>query len=231
MSGRRPLIFPPWIDEVVKLLGAGSVFGGVYLVALITFGFSPDTTDVGYMPTQPVPYSHKLHVGELGLDCRYCHTGVEVTARAGIPPTSTCMNCHHTVRADSPKLAPLRESYSTGNPVEWVRVHDLADFAFFNHSAHVTRGIGCVSCHGRVDKMEVVYQAKSLSMGFCLKCHRNPKVNLRPVDKVTDLAWELPKDEQLAQGIGIMKDSGLLDPEGEPTWRLRQLESCSTCHR
>ena len=242
MSGeakKSSVIFPPWVDDLVKLLGIGGGFFGAYTVVLVTFGFSPKTTDVNYMPEQPIPYSHKLHVGELGLDCRYCHTGVEKSAAGAIPPTSTCMNCHHAIRRDSELLEPLRESYATGNPVEWVRVHDLADFSYFNHSAHVTRGVSCVSCHGRIDKMEVVYQAEPLSMGWCLDCHRDPAKHLRPVDKVTDLAWEpedlngdgSTADEQYAIGTEIMKQSGLLDANGEKTWRMRQLTSCSTCHR
>ncbi len=125
-------------------------------------------------PTQPVPYSHALHVGQLGMDCRYCHTGVEVAAAATIPPTQTCMNCHSKVRANSEKLIPIRESYATGMPVPWIRVHDLPDYVYFDHSAHVRRGVGCVSCHGRIDTMEVVFQAEPLSMGWCLECHRNP---------------------------------------------------------
>jgi len=121
---------------------------------------------VGYQPVQPVPYSHALHVGQLGIDCRYCHNTVEVAAQAAIPPTQTCMNCHAKIRAQSPKLLPVRESYATGMPVHWMRVHDLPDFVYFNHSAHVRRGVSCVECHGRVDKMEVVYQQEPLSMGW-----------------------------------------------------------------
>ncbi len=152
------LVFPPWFDKLLRLLGAGGALAGVYIVLIFTFGASPKTMNVGYMPEQPVPYSHALHAGELGIDCRYCHTGVEVTAAASIPPTQTCMNCHTKVRTESDKLKPLRYSYESGMPVEWVRVHDLPDYVYFNHSAHVTRGVSCVSCHGRIDRMEEVYQ-------------------------------------------------------------------------
>ncbi|MCI0650416.1 MAG: cytochrome c family protein [Planctomycetes bacterium] len=225
------LIFPPWVDDLVKLIGLGAAFGGVYTVAIVWFGFSPKTTDVGYQPEQPVPYSHALHAGDLGLDCRYCHTGVESAARAAVPPTQTCMNCHSKIRPQSPLLEPVRKSYSDGTPVEWIRVHDLADFAYFNHSAHVTRGVGCVSCHGRIDRMERVYQAKTLSMGFCLECHRNPERHLRPLDKITDMEWSLPADKQRELGLSLMRERGLHDADGAPTWRLKRLESCSTCHR
>ncbi len=226
---RRTPIFPIWFDDLVKLLGVGGAFGGVYLVVLVTFGFSPKTTDVGYQPTQPVPYSHRLHAGELGLDCRYCHTGVEQTASASIPPTQTCMNCHEKVRPDSVKLVAVRDSFASGRPVEWIRVHDLADFVYFNHRAHIHVGIGCVSCHGRVDKMETVYQAETLSMDFCLTCHRNPENHLRPRDKITDLAW-VP-DDRRQLGLELMRERGLHDANGNPTWRLRRLTDCSTCHR
>ncbi len=143
-------------------------------------------TDVGYAPEQPVPYSHALHAGQLGIDCRYCHNTVETAAHAAVPPTQTCMNCHAAIRKESEKLIPVRASYATGMPIPWVRVHDLPDYVYFNHSAHVRRGVGCVSCHGRVDTMEVVYQAEPLSMGWCLDCHRNPERHLRPVEFVTE---------------------------------------------
>lgn len=178
---KRDLIFPPWTDHLVKLLGMGAAFSGVYVVFLATFGLSPNMYAVGYMPEQPIPYSHALHAGELGMDCRYCHNSVEHTGYAAVPPTQTCMGCHNQLHTDSPKLAPLRESFSTGEPIPWVKIHDLPGYAYFNHSAHVTRGVSCVSCHGRVDRMEEVHQVEMLSMGWCLECHRAPAENLRPV--------------------------------------------------
>ena len=191
----------------------------MYATVVVAFGFSPQATDVGYEPVQPVPYSHALHVGQLGMDCRYCHTGVERAAAASVPPSQTCMNCHKTVRANSEKLIPVFESYSTGMPVEWIRVHDLPDYVYFNHSAHVRRGVGCVSCHGRIDTMEVVSQQKPLSMGWCLDCHRNPEQHLRPVEYVFQLDW-VPEEDQLALGTRL-RDTHDINPP----------QDCSTCHR
>ena len=205
------LIFPLWFDDLIKFLGAAGAFAAVYVVFLFAYGASPKTMAIGYMPEQPVPYSHALHAGELGIDCRYCHTGVESTAHASVPPSQTCMNCHTSVRTDSPKLQPIIESYQTGMPVEWVRIHDLPDYVYFNHSAHVTRGVGCVECHGRVDRMEEVYQHEMLSMGWCLKCHRNPGPRLRPKEFVTDLGW------------GLERTAEVREKQGAATRRLRSL--------
>jgi hypothetical protein len=200
---------------VLGILGPGAL---LYLVVLVWYGGSPKTTDVGYRPEQPVPYSHALHAGELGIDCRYCHNTVDTAAGAAIPPTQTCMNCHAKIRSQSAKLIPVQESYATGLPIRWIKVHDLPDYAYFNHSAHVSRGVGCVSCHGRVDKMEVVYQAEPLSMGWCLDCHREPERHLRPVEYVTDMAWQA--EDQLALGRELRE-----------THNINPSEDCSTCHR
>ncbi len=215
----RDFLFPKWTNSVRPLIGAAFVLIPVYLVALVWYGASPRTTDVGYAPKQPVPYSHALHAGELGIDCRYCHNTVEVAARAALPPTQTCMNCHKLIRAQSAKLIPVRESYATGMPIRWIRVHDLPDFVYFNHSAHVRRGIGCVSCHGRVDKMEVVSQVKPLSMGWCLDCHRNPEQYLRPVEAVTKMDY-VPGEDQLTIGRKLRK-----------AYNINPSTDCSTCHR
>ena len=211
--------FPKWTSVLRPGIALAAVGGLVYASVLVYLGFSPKATDVGYMPTQPVPYSHAVHVGQLGLDCRYCHTGVEQTAHASIPPTQTCMNCHSKVRANSEKLIPVRESYATGMPVEWIRVHDLPDYVYFNHSAHVRRGVGCVSCHGRIDTMEVVFQAEPLSMGWCLECHRNPEKHLRPIEFVTQLDW-VPEEDQLELGKRL-RELNNINPK----------ETCNTCHR
>ena len=213
-------VFPRWANKTRQL--AGLVLGGApfYLVAAIGYGFSPKTTDVGYMPEQPVPYSHALHAGEMGIDCRYCHNTVEKSGHAAVPPTETCMNCHKNVHAKNEKLEPLRESWDTGKPVHWVKVHDLPDYAFFNHSAHVTRGVGCVSCHGRVDLMEEVYQQEPLSMGWCLECHRAPEKHLRPVDQVTNMQYEPEGGDQLAVGLKLKEQNNINPPL-----------DCSTCHR
>jgi len=211
--------FPKWTWVLRPGVAVAAVGGLVYASVVIYLGFSPKATDVGYMPTQPVPYSHALHVGQLGMDCRYCHTGVEQTARATIPPTQTCMNCHSKVRANSEKLIPVRESYATGMPVPWIRVHDLPDYVYFDHSAHVRRGVGCVSCHGRIDTMEVVFQAKPLSMGWCLECHRSPEKHLRPAEFVTKLDW-VPEEDQLALGSRLRETNNINPPT-----------DCNTCHR
>ncbi len=211
-------VFPRW-SNLVRPVGAIVLLGGpLYALVVAYYGGSPKTLNVGYMPKQPVAYSHALHVGQLGMDCRYCHNTVESGAKAAIPPTDVCMNCHASIRTDSAKLLPIRESHATGMPVEWVRVHDLPGYVYFNHSAHVTRGIGCASCHGRVDKMEEVYQAKPLNMAWCLDCHRNPEQFLRPLDRITDMAWQ-PED-QLALGARLREELNI-NPSTD----------CSTCHR
>jgi menaquinone reductase, multiheme cytochrome c subunit len=212
-------VFPRWANKTRQLAGVALGVTPVYLTAFIWYGFSPLTTDVGYMPEQPVPYSHALHVGELGLDCRYCHNTVEQAAVAAIPPTQTCMNCHDRVRTDSNKLLPVRASFASDEAVPWVKVHDLPDYAYFNHSAHVTRGVGCVSCHGRVDQMVEVYQHEPLSMSWCLDCHRNPEPNLRPPAEVTNMNWIAPGDP-VEYGKKFAEQNNI-DP---PT-------DCSTCHR
>lgn len=211
-------IFPKWSNKIPKLAIVTLAILLTVVVFVFWYWFSPYNLDVGYEPKQPIPYSHKLHVGKLGMDCRYCHTGVERTAAAGVPPTQTCMNCHATVKKDSPKLEALMESWNTGNPVEWTRVHKSPDYVYFDHSAHISVGIGCLSCHGRVDQMERVRQMEPLSMGWCLDCHRSPAQHLRPTDKVTDMEWQpSPEWYQIAEA----KAKTLHPP----------VESCSGCHR
>ncbi len=222
MTKEKPneiFVFPRWTWILRPGIAAAAVGGLVYATLVVAFGFSPKATDVGYAPEQPVPYSHALHVGQLGIDCRYCHNTVENAAHAAIPPTQTCMNCHSMVRKNSEKLIPVLTSYATGMPVEWIRVHDVPDYVYFNHSAHVRRGIGCVSCHGRIDTMEVVYQAEPLSMGWCLDCHRNPESHLRPVDYVTELDW-VPEEDQLVLGARLRETNNINPPV-----------DCNTCHR
>ena len=212
-------IFPPWWN---KLPLAAAIVGGivpVLAVAGVWYFFSPWYTDVGYRPAQPVPYSHKLHVGELGLDCRYCHASVEISSVANIPPTQTCMNCHQLVKRDSEVLAPIRDSATSGRPMRWIRVHELPDYAYFTHRSHVTAGIGCVTCHGRIDEMETVTQMAPLSMGWCLDCHRNPGPNRRPVSEVTNMKWTPPRDPQVR--LAQLERERPVNP---PT-------DCSGCHR
>lgn len=219
IMAKKQLLFPVWTDKLVRIIGGLVLYLIIHAIVFVVFATSPNTTSVGYQPVQPIPYSHALHAGELGLDCRYCHTGVEQGAKATIPPTQTCMNCHANVLVNSEKLQPLRDSYESGLPVQWVRVHDLPDFVFFDHSAHVTRGVSCVSCHGRVDRMETVYQVKPLNMGWCLQCHRNPQENIRPVELVTDLGW-IPTEDPAEIGQRLMEQNNI-NPSTD----------CSTCHR
>ncbi len=212
-------IFRKRANLVPLLLLAGVAAAGVVAVGGIWYFFSPEYTDVGYQPVQPVPFSHKLHAGDLGIDCRYCHATVEVAAVASVPPTQTCMNCHRLVKTDSPKLAPVRDSAAKGQPLRWVRVHKLPDYAYFDHSVHIRAGVGCSSCHGDVASMEVITQAKPLSMSWCLTCHRDPDLALRPADLVTDTTWTPPAD-QLAFAAQVKAERHLAPPE-----------DCSGCHR
>ena len=195
----------------------------IILVLFIIFAFwywgSPQFTDVGYQPEQPVPYSHKFHVGELGMDCRYCHTGVESTAIAMIPPTQTCMNCHIMAKPNSDSLKVVKESWETGKPIQWVRVHKSPDYVYFDHSAHVNIGVGCVSCHGRVDRMSVVLQTEPLSMSWCLDCHRSPEDNLRPVNEITNMEW-YPNENHQEFAQLQMEDLNISPPT-----------DCQGCHR
>lgn len=212
-------VFPKWVNllrEGIALLAMG---GLLYAVVLITGVFSPEMSAMGYAPVQPVPYSHALHAGDLGIDCRYCHLGVETTAKATLPPTATCMNCHATVKTDSEKLAMVRESAKTGEPVPWVRIHDLPDFVYFNHAGHIQSGVGCVSCHGQINRMEVVEQTEQLTMGWCLDCHRNPDANLRPQEFVTDMTW-VPEGDPAVLGAQLRAEHNI-NPSTD----------CTTCHR
>jgi len=213
-------LFPKWSNLLLPTIIAAALTIPLYAVFFVAYGFSPKTLEVGYQPKQPVPFSHALHAGELGMDCRYCHTSVEKAAHASVPPTQTCMNCHTQIRPQSPKLEPVRESYETGLPVEWTRIHKLPDFAYFDHSAHVNRGIGCVSCHGRIDTMEVVYQKSPLSMGWCLECHRNPEINLRPTSEITNLGFDSATDLTAEDREALKKK-----------YHMSPSEDCSTCHR
>lgn len=211
-------LFPEWTDKFKRYVALLALGAPVYLIALVAYGVSPEAIRIGYQPEQPVPYSHALHVGELGLDCRYCHNTVEESAHAAIPPAATCMNCHFGIRQDSKFLTPIREAYARGTAVEWVRVYDLPDYVFFNHSAHVTRGIGCESCHGRVDQMVEVYQVEALTMEWCLRCHTNPDDHLRPPERATEMGYlEL---ENRPDGSKLRKDRNINPPI-----------NCSTCHR
>jgi hypothetical protein len=173
-------IFPRHLNLLPLVIAGAATVGGGVLTGAIWYYAAPDNLQVGYAPEQPVPYSHRLHAGELEMDCRYCHANVERSHEAMVPPTQTCMGCHAQVHPDSERLAPVRESFETGESVEWVRVHQVPDTVFFDHSVHLAAGVGCVSCHGRVDQMEVVQVDQPISMGWCLDCHRDPGPGLRP---------------------------------------------------
>lgn len=209
--------FPQWLDRVRPAGGLLLVLAPLYVVAVAYYGGSPRTTDVGYAPEQPVAYSHALHAGQLGLDCRYCHVNVEDSAHAMVPPTQTCMNCHARILPDGTKLAAVRESAQKGTSIRWVRVHDLPDYVYFDHRAHVSRGVGCVSCHGRVDRMERVEQVERLSMGWCLECHRNPAPHLRPLELITAMDWQA---DEPGLGERLQRQNNVLPST-----------DCSTCHR
>jgi menaquinone reductase, multiheme cytochrome c subunit len=219
-------LFPEWTETFKKWLLLLVLGGPVYLVALLAYGVTPEAIRLGYQPQQPVPYDHAVHVGELGMDCRYCHDTVEKSSHAAVPPAETCMNCHESIHPDSDRLLPIRESYASGAPVEWVRVHNLPDYVYFDHSAHVTRGVGCESCHGRVDQMDVVYQAESLNMEWCLDCHRDPDAARRPPSKITEMGYEFP-DEPIS-GPPLTREARLEAGINPP---VNPLTDCSTCHR
>jgi hypothetical protein len=204
-----------------------TVFSFIFLIGLATLAVlaaarSPYMTRQNITREQPVQFSHKHHVGDDGIDCRYCHTSVETSAFAGIPPTKTCMNCHSVLFNNADYLEPVRESYRTGKSIEWVKIHRLADFVYFNHSIHVNKGIGCSTCHGRVDDMPLIFQANTLLMQWCLDCHRNPEAHLRPMDQVFAMDWQ-PGPDQEELGRKFAKERNLRT--------TAELTSCSTCHR
>jgi len=211
------LIFPEWTETLKKAVRVLVLGAPVYLVLLIVLGVRDGKAiRIGYQPDQPVPYSHARHAGELGIDCRYCHATVERSAKAAVPTANICMNCHSQVLTDDPRLQPVRQAYAEGAPLRWVRVHDLPDFVYFNHSAHVTRGVGCEMCHGRVDTMVKVDQEKPLTMGWCLECHRDPEPRLRKPENVTVMGYTPAPGE----GAQVRKMLNLNPPT-----------DCSTCHR
>jgi hypothetical protein len=200
-----------------------TIFGAVFIAGFVLWLIggivrSPYFTNQGVHREQPVPFSHQHHVAGLGLDCRYCHTSVETSAFAGIPPTSTCMNCHSQVWTNAEMLEPVRASMANGKPIIWSRVHRLPDFVHFNHSIHVAKGIGCASCHGRIDTMNLVYQASPLTMSWCLDCHRAPEKHIRPRDQVFNMNYVPAKPQSV------------LGPELVKQYNVRSLTSCSTCH-
>lgn len=205
----------------VSIIGGLILLGGLGLAAWLFFR-SPFITRVDVPIEQPVQFRHEQHVGNLGIDCRYCHTSVENSSFAGIPPTHTCMTCHSQVWADSPMLAPVRESYQNDTPIPWVRVHDLPDFTYFNHQAHVAKGVGCETCHGRIDQMPLVSKQNTLYMSWCLECHREPERFVRPREFVFAMGYT-PEEDQRTLGRRLVEEYGIAS--------RHQLENCSLCHR
>ena len=222
-------IFPKGTNETVIKAGLALSVVGALVVLAVWYYFTPKYSRVGYEPVQPVHFQHDIHVGQLGLDCRYCHSNVEVSGHSNVPTTQTCMNCHSQVQKNNPKLQPVRDSWASGVPIAWVKIHNVPDYAYFNHSAHVNRGVSCVVCHGKVNEMNVVYQAKSQSMGWCLQCHRNPQDYVRPIaaekpgDKspIFNLDWTPPAGTTQAElGKKLVQD-----------WKINPPKDCGGCHR
>ncbi|HVK38510.1 MAG TPA: cytochrome c3 family protein [Candidatus Kapabacteria bacterium] len=215
-------IFRPSTNSLARATILGAllfIVGSLWLLAEINR--SSYVTNAEVYRDQPVPFSHEHHVAGLGLDCRYCHTSVEESSFAGIPPTETCMTCHSQIWTNAPMLEPVRESYRTGRAMRWVRVHDLPDFVYFNHSIHVAKGVGCQSCHGRVDRMPLMYQNATLQMEWCLECHRAPEKFLRPRDQVFSMNYR-PAGDQLEIGSRLVREYKV---------NVGQLSDCSICHR
>ncbi len=212
-------IFPKWTNRIQTYAALATIVLIAGVVGFFSYYGSPKYTDVGYQPVQPVAYSHKLHAGDLGLDCRYCHNLVEESPHANVPPTQTCMNCHVLILPESEKLIPVRESWASRTPLEWIRIHNLPDYAYFDHSAHLAAGVGCSSCHGNVAEMVEVRQVEPLSMGWCLDCHRNPGQHLRPQAEITNMQWTSPAD-QATFAEQVIRDKKIKPPL-----------DCSGCHR
>jgi hypothetical protein len=201
-----------------------SIFGGIFIVAFLVWAWaelnaSTYATRAKVPVEQPVPFSHEHHVGGLGIDCRYCHTSVENSSFANIPPTKTCMNCHSQIWTNAAMLEPVRESYRTDKSIRWIRVHDLPDYVYFNHSIHVAKGVGCTTCHGPVNKMPLIWQDNTLQMSWCLDCHRHPEQFVRPKSEVFSVTYQ-PPPNQLEVGRKLVEE-----------YNIQSLTSCSTCHR
>lgn len=219
-----PNYFPPNSNSFVKWLAVGGgIFALVLMIALPLYA-RLNNNQVGVPVAQPVDFPHNLHTVEVGLDCRYCHTTVETSNTASVPPTETCMTCHSQIRTGDPMLQAVFNSWENGTPIQWNRVHDMPDYVFFNHSAHVNNGIGCSSCHGRVDQMDGMWKNEPMTMGWCLECHRDPEARLRPVSEVFNMAYQAPTEKAEQRELG----AALVEAYHIDTDKLIQ---CSTCHR
>ena len=213
------VIFPKSSDIILKVAGALIGLGAVAVTAAYTYYTWPTVIDTGYQPVQPIPYSHKLHAGEMGIDCYYCHTTVYKANFAAVPAQVRCIGCHLQVKKDSPRLEPLRKAAFEGTPIPWVQIHRLPDYVYFSHQAHLSAGVSCVSCHGRIDQMIEVHQEKPLNMAWCLDCHRNPAPNIRPTELVTKLDW-VPDRDPAEIGRELIAQKHIEPPT-----------NCSGCHR
>ncbi|AKT42131.1 cytochrome c3 family protein [Chondromyces crocatus] len=213
-------VFPPWSNTAIRAGIAALLLGGAAAIAApMIYIRTSWNSGQGYAPVQPVQFDHRHHYQDGAIDCRYCHNTVERSATAGMPSMGKCMGCHGQIWNDSPKLEPVRQSYFSGLPLRWRRVHDLPDFVYFNHAIHVNKGVGCVTCHGRVDQMAAVQQVAPLTMKWCLDCHRAPEGHLRPLETITDMAWS-PGGAGETVGHEVAAELG-----------VQRLTHCSTCHR
>jgi len=221
-------VFPRWTNKAVLGLILALTILPLYALALIAYALDPVTLNSNYQPKQPIPFQHALHVGQLGIDCRYCHNTVEKAAFSAVPPTETCLNCHKNVRPNSVNLKALRDSFGTGDPakagkpIPWQRVHMLPDYVYFNHAAHISAAVSCFECHGNINRMEETYQAQPLNMAWCLQCHRNPEPKLRPLDKLTDLEWPPPTSPKARTELG---------KKLKTQYHVNPTTDCVTCHR
>ena len=252
-------IFPKWLNWLPLQIVVGVGIIGALVSLAVAYTFTPKYTRVGYMPTQPIPFDHSIHAGQLGMDCRYCHSFVDESPHSNIPAAQVCWNCHGPgkVASDSPSLEPLRAAMDTnyegytGDPIKWVQIHETPDYAYFNHSAHVNRGVSCVECHGKINEMEVVHHDKPLSMSFCLDCHRAPEKALRPIDQITNLDFTVADvdeaefyaylEEKTEKSVDELKqlsrdwrlDWGqeLMGMHLKEAWDVHPPQDCTTCHR
>ncbi|MDB6053799.1 MAG: cytochrome c family protein [Verrucomicrobiales bacterium] len=213
-------IFPRWTNRLPLKVAIGALLVASAATAGINYYFTPKYANIGYQPHQPVAFSHNIHATQLGIDCRYCHNGVEKSWYSNVPTSSTCMNCHNQVLKDDDKLALVRESAATGQPIPWIQIHKLPDYVYFNHSVHVNRGVSCVKCHGQVNHLDEVKQVKSLTMSFCLECHRDPSKHLRENKDVFNLDLVISPEEQEKKGTEFVKN-----------WHVNASQNCSACHR
>jgi hypothetical protein len=213
-----PQLFPPWSDLVLRIvLGTIVLVIGCAVIGPIVYARTPFQTGQDGEVDEPVPFDHRHHVRDDGIDCRYCHQSVERSSVAGIPATEVCTGCHSQIWQESPMLDPVRRSYFSGDPIPWNRANNVPDFVYFDHSIHLNKGVGCVTCHGRVDQMPLAHQARPLTMGWCLDCHRNPERHLRPRDQITSMTWA-PSDAHQGERLAAL-------------YGVRHLTQCTACHR